>query len=420
MKTFIKRMTTLSMVALLTLGVSFTFAQNNTTYYTVNGVIKDSKTKQKVVFASISVPGTNIGTVSNLDGEFTLKVLKSLSATEFEISHLGYVNKKFNIVESMKGDQIFYVDPYSVELKELVVRPEDARSIVLRAIGSIGDNYSSVPNLLTGFYRETVKQRRDYVSISEAIIDIYKSAYTSYFDNDRVKIFKGRKSFNVKKVDTLSVKLIGGPNISLLLDIVKNPDVLLSKENIDYYTYEILDVVNIDGKLNYEIGFNPVMDLPYPLYRGKIYITKDNLAITMAQFSLDLNDEDKAAQALVKKKPIGLRFVPTSTSYLVTYKEQDGKFYINYVRNEVKFSCNWKRRIFKTSYTVMSEMAVTERKSENVEKFAAKESFKQYTVLADKVQDYFDENFWGEYNTIVPDESIQSAINKFNKRLKKQ
>ena len=420
MKTFIKRMTKLSMIAILALGISTSFAQDNTSYYTVNGVIKDSKTKQKVVFASISVPGTNIGTVSNSDGEFTLKVQKSLSVAEFEISHLGYLNKKFSIAENLTGDQVFLIDPYSVELKELVVKPEDPRSIVLRAISSIGDNYSSIPNMLTGFYRETIKQRRDYVSISEAVIDIYKSPYTSFYESDRVRVFKGRKSTNVKKADTLTVKLVGGPNISLMLDIVKNPDVLLSRDNIDYYSYELLNIVNIDGKLNYEIGFTPVMNLNYPLYYGKYYISKDNLAITMVQFSLDLKDEEKAAQSLVKKKPFGLRFVPTNTSYLVTYKEQDGKYYINYVRNEVKFSCNWKRRIFKTSYTVMSEMAVTERKSENVEKFPAKESFKQYTVLADKVQDYFDENYWGEYNIIVPDESIQSAINKFNKRLKKQ
>ena len=407
------------MAAILTIGFGFTYAQNGTSYYTVNGVIKDSKTKQKVIFASVSVPGTNVGTVSNSDGEFTLKVQKSLNIKEFEISHLGYINKKFAITESTE-EQVFLVDPFSVELKELVVKPVDPRSLVLRAIGSIGDNYSAVPNMLTGFYRETIKQRRDYVSISEAIIDIYKTSYSSSYENDRVKIFKGRKGSNVKKVDTLTVKLIGGPSVSLMLDIVKNPDVLLSRENIDYYSYELLNIVNIDGKLNYEIGFTPVMDLSFPLYYGKLYIEKETLALTMAQFSLDLKDEDKAASTFVKKKPMGLKFIPTSTSYLVTYKEQNGKYYINYVRNEVKFSCSWKRRIFRTNYTVMAEMAVTERKTENVEKFTAKESFKQYTVLADKVNEYFDENYWGEYNTIVPDESIQSAINKFNRRFKKQ
>jgi hypothetical protein len=408
------------MIAFLAAFFSYSYAQTNATYYTVNGVIKDSKTKQKVVFASISVPGTNIGTVSNSDGEFSLKVLKTLNASEFEISHLGYINKKFKIVESSTENQIFLLDPYSVELQELVVKPADPRSIVVRAMSNVQDNYSGIPNLLTGFYRETIKQRRDYIAISEAIIDIYKAPYDQTFDSDRVKIFKGRKSSNVKKADTLTVKLVGGPNISLLLDIVKNPDVLLSKDNIDYYKYEFLDLVNIDGKMNYVISFKPVVTLDYPLYYGKLFISVDKLAITMAEFSLDLGDELKAAQNFVKKKPMGLRFIPTNTSYLVTYKEQDGKYYLNYVRNEVKFSCDWKRRIFKNTYTVMSEMAITERKSENVEKFTTKESFKQYTILSDKVQDYFDENYWGEYNTIVPDESIQSAIVKFNKRLKKQ
>ncbi|MHC1703028.1 MAG: carboxypeptidase-like regulatory domain-containing protein [Tenuifilaceae bacterium] len=421
MKTIIKRFAKMSMIVMLTLYIGTSFAQNGTTYLLVNGVIKDSKTKQKIVFASISVPGTNIGTVANSDGEFTLKILKSFNATEFEISHLGYQNKKFSIAEfAGKANQTFLVDPYSVELQELVVKPVDARSIVIQAMNKVGDNYSKVPNILTGFYRETIKQRKEYVSISEAIIDIYKSPYDFTFDTDRLKIYKGRKSPNVKKADTLAVKLVGGPNISLLLDIVKNPDVLLSKESIDFYTYEILDIVNIDNKRNYVIGFTPVVNLSFPLYYGKLYISTDKLAFTMAEFSLDLKDENKAAQNFVKKKPIGLKFVPVNTSYFVTYKESDGVYYINYVRDEIKFSCDWKRRIFKTNYTVMSEMAVTERKSEGIEKFTAKESFKPYIVLADKVQDYFDESFWGEYNTIVPDESIQSAINKFNKRLKKQ
>jgi len=224
----------------------------------------------------------------------------------------------------------------------------------------------------------------------------------------------------VKKVDTLTVKLVGGPSVLLLLDIVRNPDVLLSRENVDYYKYEYLDLVNIDGKMNNVIGFEPVVTLDYPLYYGKLYISMEKMAITMAEFSLDLKDEVKAVQNFVKKKPMGLRFVPLNTSYLVTYKEQDGRYYINYVRNEIKFSCDWRRKIFKTNYTVMSEMAITERKTENVEKFTAKESFKPYTVFADKVNEYFDQNYWGEYNIIVPDESIQSAINKFNKRLKKQ
>jgi len=53
-------------------------------------------------------------------------------------------------------------------------------------------------------------------------------------------------------------------------------------------------------------------------------------------------------------------------------------------------------------------------------KISYKESFKPNLILADKVNEYFDENYWGAYNTIEPDESIQSAIDRFNRRYRKQ
>jgi hypothetical protein len=39
-------------------------------------------------------------------------------------------------------------------------------------------------------------------------------------------------------------------------------------------------------------------------------------------------------------------------------------------------------------------------------------------IFADKVDAYKDENFWGEYNYIKPDESIESVINRLNRKLK--
>lgn len=389
-------------------------------YYTISGVVKDSKTKEEVVFSNISVPGTNIGTVSNSDGEFTIKIPKSLSIKELEITHLGYQNKKFAIAESSKPEQVFLIDPASVELKGVVVRPEDPRMIVSLAIEKIGDNYSNTANTLTGFYRETIKQRREYISIAEAVAEIYKSPYSATAETDRVKILKGRKSSRVKKMDTLTVKMQGGPHVSLYLDLAKYPELILTKEEMANYDYKISDMVSMGNEANYVVSFTPRVKLDYPLYTGKLYISVENLAITMAEFSLDISDLEKATQMFVKKKPMGLRFEPQSTSYLVTYKKQGDKYYLNYMRNEVKFRADWRRRIFETTYTIMSEMVITERSAEVTNKISAKDSFRPYSILADKVNEYFDENYWGSYNTIEPDESIQSAINKFNRRFKRQ
>ncbi|MFO7997926.1 MAG: carboxypeptidase-like regulatory domain-containing protein [Bacteroidales bacterium] len=397
------------------------FAQSDdTSFYTINGIVKDARTNNTIAFASVYVPGTSIGTVTNLNGIFTLKVEKSLQADEFAISHLGYRVSSFPIELNLTHGTEFFLEPHSMVLPEVVVRPTDARSVVERAIDMIAQNYPEVPQRLTAFYREAIKQRRDYISISEAVVEVYQTPYTSSAFTDRTRIIQGRKSGDVKKADTLAVKLQGGPHVAMLLDIVKNPDVLISRESLPYYDYEFLDVVQIDDALNYVIGFKPRVVLPYPLYHGKLYISVETMAFTMAEFSLDLSDRSKAAQSLVVRKPLRLRVNPIATNYLITYKEDGGKYYLNYVRSELEFFADWRRRIFRTSYTVMSEMAITKRETEDVVRFPARDSFRPSTILADMVPVYFEDEFWGAYNYIEPEESIESAIQKLNRRIERE
>jgi len=303
-------------------------------------------------------------------------------------------------------------------LTGISVIPQDARTVVEMALRNIKKNYSEVPNMMTGFYRETIRQRRDYLSISEAVVDIYKAPYPT-MQTDQVKIYKGRKGTNVKKADTLMVQLQGGPNVSMLLDIVKNTDLSIALDNLDNYQFEFGSIVNIDDKINWVISFSPNVVREEPLYYGKLYISQDDMAITRAEFSLDLNDEDKASRVFDQKKPMGLIFLPTSTSYLVTYKAQQGKYYLNYVRVDLKFRCDWKKRVFKNYYSVMSEVAITDRHEDNIVRFANQEVFKSNMVFADKVQNFTDTDFWGESNIIEPEESIENAIKKLAKTMNK-
>jgi hypothetical protein len=105
MKTFNKNLIRLGILFLLIATYGATLAQNS--FITVNGLLKDSKTGDKVTYATITVPGTGIGTVSNSDGEFTLKVNASIDAEFFEVSHLSYATAKFKISEAVGKGKIF-------------------------------------------------------------------------------------------------------------------------------------------------------------------------------------------------------------------------------------------------------------------------------------------------------------------------
>ncbi|MCI1647305.1 MAG: carboxypeptidase-like regulatory domain-containing protein [Bacteroides sp.] len=414
------RSSMMGLLALLMLDANPLWAQQEeaVNYFTVTGVVKNRDNRKKLENVNVSVPGTNIGTVTNADGFFSLKIQDTLNVDGLEVSHIGYLNSHVILKkrESVSGLTVWML-PAPNLLNEIVVYGNTPRALVEEAIKKIPVNYSNHDNLLTTFYRETVQKGRRYISISEAVMDAYKTAYSDRSTiNDKVKLEKGRRLLSQKLSDTLAVKVIGGPSQAIYLDIVKNESALLNLDELNYYDFWMEDPVNLNNRMQYVVRFRPRVDLMYALFYGKIYIDYEKLSITRAEFSLDMKNKIKAIQAILHKKPVGLRFKPQEVSYLVTYKEKNGKSYLNYIRNEMRFKCDWKRKLFSSGYTVLSEMVVTDRKEHNFPKIPYRTSFKDKQVFYDVVNEYWNEDFWKAYNIIEPTESLEHAVNKLKKQ----
>ena len=389
-------------------------------YKSYKGKLIDQQTKKPLIFANVTLQNTNVATVTNMDGVFLIKVHKNETAKKIEFSYLGYKNATIDLNTLIKKNNIIPLKPAPISIEEVTVRPMDPKELVKAALAKTSINYSKDPNLMKAFYRETVKKRDHYVSISEAILDIYKAPYTQLFRSDLIKIYKGRKSADVKRMDTLLFKIQGGPNSTLLLDIVKNPHMILSQDYFNNYDYSYNGLININNKLNYVVEFKQNNTAEYPLYDGKLYIDVTSLAITRASFSLNLEDKKAAGNLFIRKKPLGLKLTPLNTQYLINYTEYNGKWYFNYARSEVKFRCNWKKRIFNTTYTTMTEMAITDRDDQNVNRFGSKTRMSSKSVFAEQVLYFMDNNFWGAYNTIEPDQAIEQAIKKLGNKANKR
>jgi hypothetical protein len=391
-------------------------AQNAESFYTIGGVVKDMRSKKKIEYVTVSAVGTNVGTITNEDGEFTLKLNDSLRVNEIELSCLGYYNTKVSVSGNNAQNQVFYLNPQSIALKEVeVLGWQNALELMEAAIAKIERNYSDTPNMLTGFYRETSQKGKKYINISEAVIRIYKSSYKRDGERDKAQVLKGRKLISPKISDTLAIKLLGGPNLAIYVDIVKNPDILLEEEALRYYSYKLGEVTTIDDRLQYVVHFSPQMLVATPLYSGTFYIDQETLAFTRVEFKLDMRDKDKVTAMILLHKPAGLRFSPEEVSYVVSYKQQAGKAYLNYIHNEIKFKCDWKRRLFATAYSVVSEMVITDNQKENISKIPSKEAFSMRQSLSEEAMSYFDSDFWGAYNIIEPTESLESAVSKLKK-----
>ncbi|MCT4614837.1 MAG: carboxypeptidase-like regulatory domain-containing protein [Marinifilaceae bacterium] len=391
-----------------------TYASDIKDYYVIKAKILSKETKKALIYATVKLENGSIGTISNSEGDFELKIPIKTPKVKILISHIGYKNiaKEFSI-ETQERVNI-YMEEARIPLQQIDIHPYDANMIIRKMLSQVSSNYSNDPKLMRAFYREAIKKRRHYVSISEAITDLRKASYTK-MQNDQVKIFKARKSQAVKKMDTLMVKLQGGPSTAILLDVMKNTNFIFDTQFFNIYNCKMKTITKIDDRLHYVISFNPKSDIDFPIPFGDLYIDTNNMALTYAKFSLNLENEDESSKIFISKKPNGLKFTPIQADYIVKYKQKAGKWHFNYVRGELAFKCKWKKKIFNSKYSVITEMAITDIKDSDALKFKNKERFKRTTVLSDNISKFQDDNFWGEYNTIEPDSSIQNAIKKLNK-----
>ena len=383
-------------------------------FYTISGVIKDKRTRKLLEYVNISIPGSTVGTVSNTEGAFSLKIKHDIDAKQLVFSHIGYRTQTLALQGTDLRDETFYLVRLPNVLEEIVVRSQEPRHLIEDAIRKIGDNYSNEDLRFTGFYRETVKKRSRYIDILEAIVHLNKGSYEDRYGHDRVEIHKGRRIISKRKGDTLAIKLAGGPTQSIHLDFVKNREIMLNAKELSLYEFRYEEPVNINNRPQYVVSFKPTGITHYALYYGTFYIDRETLTFTRAEFRVDMRDKQKATRFILLKKPFGLYFKPIEITFLVTFKQDQGRSYLSYIHNEMRFKCEWKKRWFSATYTVSSEVVMTDRQS-NPANIPYKASFKNSQTLSDKVGAFSDPNFWEDYNILEPTQSLEKAVGKLRK-----
>ena len=388
-------------------------------YVVVTGKVLNAEKGDPVMFASVFIEGTHIGTVSNSEGRFILKVPKRYIHRNIGFSSMGY-RTLFVPAERMTGKKnTIRMVPDVIPLAPVVIEKLNPLVLLREFRHRIKDNYGKQAAMMTAFYRETVKKRNKYLSVGEAVLDIYKAPYASY-EGDRVSIYKGRKAEYVTREDTLMMKLQGGPVTIVLLDLVKNPGDILSPESLDYYDFVMGGVVMIDGRKTYVIRFDQKDSVQIPLYKGILYLDKETFALAGAEFSLSPKQLDKAAQYMIIRKPAGLTVDVLGASYLVKYRRQAKRWMLNYVRVETRFRCKWEKKVFRSSYAITSEAAITDVDFRNVTKPRFRETAKRRDIFIEDMSAFSDREFWGENNVIRPEESIEAAIRKISRKLKRR
>ncbi|MBK5214865.1 MAG: carboxypeptidase-like regulatory domain-containing protein [Flavobacteriaceae bacterium] len=466
MKYFIKKY---FFTLLIILIGSTTFAQTE-----LKGKVADFLTYQPIESASVYIKNTTIGSITNTDGNFVLKVPQQHLKDTLVISSIGY--KSFNVmISEFENSSDIFLEEDVASLDEVVIvadpRPTTGNAIVQKAIDKLPSNLPEQPYLQKGFLRHKERNKKEYKWLIESAITLYDSSYASGAKNNlKINVDETRKSYDLRDVDSLFtysayLKSIGSKakNInrnlvktsSLIdaikwndsrvnglenlfkgkLNLVRNSNVtgaLLGKNTLEKHQFELDTILVDNGRKLYKIKISKGADfvgLNTPnIYnegfepKGWIYIYYDNYAIKKVEYEL------VAASDVQKKRSKSLFDTQTIHKLIITYMEYQGKMYPNYIYYETPKLVNTGDR---SSDRIKTEAAPGFDKDEQyyytIQEILFSEIIQDPELINQELQqndwtaDIFSskpyhEAFWKNYNVLLESKEEEKLIQDLSKR----
>ena len=382
----------------------------------ITGKIVDDETSDPLPFATIALINKGKGTVTNINGDFGMKITSDLIDDTLSVSYLGYSRREIPVKKTIENNLTISMNREFISIPEIIIRNQNAREIIYRTLRSIPQNYGNTPVSMTGFYREGVLKKSELQTYSEAILQIYKSAYSGTLFGDQIKVYRSRKIENTDRTDTLSIRLKAGLSTCLELDGAKNIFDFLTSQSMTDYSYRITDIVTYDEESAYAIEFEQHETVDLPLFKGTIYINTVDYGIFNAEFEINPKLIHEIKNSFISTASHGFNTWPISVKYAVSYRKMGDRYFLNHVRGDLIFTSSQKKRLFKTQFKVFFELAITETVLTNVTRFERDELAPIHSVFSRTINNY-DPLFWGNQDFLRPEDNLLQSLKNMNVKL---
>jgi hypothetical protein len=382
----------------------------------ITGKIIDNESSEPLPFAAIALKNKGRGTVSNNNGDFGMKITPDLLSDTLSVSYLGYQGREIPVRKVFGNNFTISMMREFISIPEIIIKNQNPVEIINRALKAIPRNYGNTPASMTGFYREGVMKKSELQTYSEAILQIYKSAYTGTLLGDQIKIYKSRKMENTDRSDTLSIRLKAGLSTCLDLDGARNGFEFLSREGMIDFSYRMVDIVTYDDETAYVIEFEQHENVELPLFKGTIYINTSDYGILNVEFEINPKYIHAMKNAFVSNTSRGFDTWPVSVKYSVSYRKMQNRYFLNHVRGDLVFTSSQRKRLFRSQFKVFFELAITETELKNVSRFDREELAPIHSVFSRTISNY-DPSFWGNQDFLRPEDNLLQELKNMHVKL---
>jgi len=376
-------------------------SSNRTQPFTIRGKILDAESGQPLSYATISVNRLGIGTASNLDGEWSLRIPADGANDKLTINFMGYISQNHNIADLPEINN-FKLTPKSFEISEVVIDSRDyIKELLGKAYKEIPSNYPVKPTSCEGFYRETQRVHDSlFLYFNEAMLEVYKNTYKNNTNFGQIRIEKSRKNV-FPGIDSINdVRFYGGPHFPNDLDIVFSRWDFIKPSEYKNWVYEIAGIFKDSISEVYTITFKN-RKAPNSNFQGKMFIDRNSLAY----IGFELRRAGLSTVSSAQITP-GVTYIPGNTTAKIGYSQIDGVYNLGYISYKTNgFNTISKTRIYKDI-----EYVTTSVKSDTVSPIPFAQQFDYTDILSLEAENY-DQSYWKDYNILQESKLMSTQTN---------
>ena len=359
----------------------------------LRGLVLDADTHQPIPNAQVGIAGNRLGTSTNLDGRFALRVPGTYVTTELEVALLGY-QRYTRPLPPLPGPALrieLKLNPASLGT---VAVSSSVASIIKEAVARIPRNYATRPTRLTGFFRESDDNvaAHEYFYLSEGVLLVQKAPYQRPNDNGQVKILEARKvdlrAGRPEQPGMLpQVEWSAGPFVPHRFDFVHNRAEFIRESQFKNYQYRLTPQTSFQGRPVYVIAFGPRPGTDQANFAGELYIDEQSYAFLGAAWH---------------RTPSGIRrehllsFEATERAYRVNYQPYAGRWYLKSI---------WYNTLGKPiagqTRRHLAEFQTTAIDTAQAPPIPYPERL-QFDDVFLRVPAPYDSTFWNQYTTLLP------------------
>jgi len=279
----------------------------NAQQFTIKGKIVDADVKSSLSFANIRVAETTLGTSSNVNGEFELKLKQG--TYQLIASFIGYYSDTLNVAVNKNLNEVnFALRQSEIILSEVLVKPgvNPALEIIRRAIEKKNIRNSKLNSYEVEAYTKGLIRTTEDISASgngfsvglggsdtteliiSGILENHSRNYFQHPDKFKSVILARKQSANFPpSINTLT----GGRLIQNFYDnnvnfIGKDLPGPISDNALNYYYYYIENILAQNNRTIYQIHIEPDNSAD-PGFSGKIFITDSTFDLVKVDLILN-------------------------------------------------------------------------------------------------------------------------------------